>query len=421
MSEPEDRVAEIADPTGAPTQSRRIVWAVGVVGVALSLFQLYGAGIEPLGLFYQRSIHLAFIMAMTFLMFPVFGSRGRGALGWAIDAVFLAAAVASGWYIVWNLDAIFARAGFWSQTDIWMGMITTVAVLEASRRAIGLANDADRGGGDPLWPRRPPRRAAVAGRMAARPPVAPRQQLRPPRGAAIPRAGGDLRPAAGRGRHLHLRLRALRRVPRGDGRGQVLHRPRLRRDGAQAGRPGQGGGAGLGRNGVDQRLGDRQCRDHRRLHDPADEAARLQARPGRRDRGRGLDRRADHPATDGRGRFPDLGIHPRSLHPYRPRLDLSGDPLPRHRLPLRPHRRDEARDGGDACGRASRRARRAQGGLAVHPAALHPDLPAGAEPVAHARRLLGDPVGRCRGRSPARRRAASSSTPAAAPPSLPPG
>ena len=138
MSEPEERIGQFVDPTGAPTQGRTIAAVIAVVAIALSLFQLYGAGIEPMGLFYQRSIHLAFIMALTFLMFPAFGGRGRGPLGWIIDGAFLAAAVTSGAYIVWNLDAIFARAGFWSQTDLWMGLITTVAVLEASRRAIGL-------------------------------------------------------------------------------------------------------------------------------------------------------------------------------------------------------------------------------------------------------------------------------------------
>ncbi|MCL3882693.1 TRAP transporter permease [Marivita sp. GX14005] len=112
---------------------------VMVIGVALSLFQLYSAGIEPLGLFYQRSIHLAFIMVLAFLIFPVFGQRRkRGVIGWAVDLAFLAASIASGGYIVWNLDAIFARAGFWSEMDIWMGILTTVTVLEASRRAIGL-------------------------------------------------------------------------------------------------------------------------------------------------------------------------------------------------------------------------------------------------------------------------------------------
>ncbi len=126
------------DVTGAPGQPRPVIWAVGAVGVALSLFQLYAAGIEPLGLFYQRSIHLAFIMVLAFLMFPLTGSRRRGLLGWAVDAAFIVAAASSGAYISWNLDAIFSRAGFWTETDIWMGIVTTITLLEAARRAVGL-------------------------------------------------------------------------------------------------------------------------------------------------------------------------------------------------------------------------------------------------------------------------------------------
>jgi TRAP transporter 4TM/12TM fusion protein len=45
--------------------------------------------------------------------------------------------VASGGYIAFFLDEIIARAGFWSQTDIWMGIVATVTVLEAARRAVG--------------------------------------------------------------------------------------------------------------------------------------------------------------------------------------------------------------------------------------------------------------------------------------------
>ncbi|SES36211.1 TRAP transporter, 4TM/12TM fusion protein [Tranquillimonas rosea] len=138
MSDTQESARETADPTGAPSQGRTIAWVIAAVGVALSLFQLYGAGIEPLGLFYQRSIHLAFVMALTFLMYPAFGQRGRGAVGWIIDGAFLVGAITSGAYIVWNLDAIFSRAGFWSETDVWMGILTTVTLLEASRRAIGL-------------------------------------------------------------------------------------------------------------------------------------------------------------------------------------------------------------------------------------------------------------------------------------------
>ena len=55
-----------------------------------------------------------------------------------MDAVFLTAAFLSGFYIFYFLDDIIDRAGWWSQTDIIMGIIATIAVLEASRRVVGL-------------------------------------------------------------------------------------------------------------------------------------------------------------------------------------------------------------------------------------------------------------------------------------------
>ncbi len=118
-------------------QPRAALAAIAVVGVALSLFQLWSAGVQPLGLFYQRSIHLSFVLALSILMFPVWGPRARGAGGWLIDLVLLTAAVASGGYIAVFLDQIIDRAGFWTSTDIAMGVIATLTVLEASRRAVG--------------------------------------------------------------------------------------------------------------------------------------------------------------------------------------------------------------------------------------------------------------------------------------------
>ncbi len=120
-------------------QPRPVLWLIAAVAVSLSLFQLYTAGIKPLGLFYQRPAHLGFVLVLAFLIFPVFGqTRPRGLLGWIIDAGFIVAGFLSGFYIIWNLDAIIARAGWWSQTDIIVGIVCTVAVLEASRRAVGL-------------------------------------------------------------------------------------------------------------------------------------------------------------------------------------------------------------------------------------------------------------------------------------------
>ncbi|MCL7930256.1 TRAP transporter permease [Halomonas llamarensis] len=127
-------------PGGNIRQPHAVLWCITLVAVGLSLFQLYSAGIQPLGLFYQRSIHLALVMMLAFLMFPAFGpTRGRGVAGWAIDAIFFTGALITGGYLVLFLDDIISRAGFWSQTDIVVACIATVTVLEASRRAVGMS------------------------------------------------------------------------------------------------------------------------------------------------------------------------------------------------------------------------------------------------------------------------------------------
>ncbi|WP_019956124.1 TRAP transporter permease [Yoonia vestfoldensis] len=120
-------------------QPRPILWTITLVAITMSLFQMYTAGIEPLGLFYQRSAHLGFVLFLAFLIFPVTGAtRPRGSIGWIIDAVCLTAAFLSGFYIFYFLDDIIERAGWWTATDITMGIIATIAVLEASRRVVGL-------------------------------------------------------------------------------------------------------------------------------------------------------------------------------------------------------------------------------------------------------------------------------------------
>lgn len=120
--------------------AKPVLLLISAVAIALSLFQLYTAGFATLNLFYQRGIHLTLILVLAFLLFPAFGrDRRRGAIGWIIDGAMIAGAVYSGHYLVWNLDAIINRAGFWTQTDVIAGTIGVLVLLEATRRVVGLA------------------------------------------------------------------------------------------------------------------------------------------------------------------------------------------------------------------------------------------------------------------------------------------
>ncbi|SPJ24919.1 TRAP transporter permease [Palleronia abyssalis] len=117
-------------------QPKLALGLISVIGIALSLFQLYAAGIQPLGLFYQRPIHLGFILVLCFLIYPVTGERPRGALGWAIDLPLVLGGVLVGYWVPANIDAI-ANAIFPRTQDVAVGIVTALLVLEASRRAIG--------------------------------------------------------------------------------------------------------------------------------------------------------------------------------------------------------------------------------------------------------------------------------------------
>ncbi|MGB7336375.1 MAG: TRAP transporter permease [Salaquimonas sp.] len=121
----------------AGQQSFFVLKVIMVIGIALSLFQLYAAGIQPLGLFFQRPIHLGFILVLCFLIFPVTGKRPRGAMGWIIDASLILCSVLVGLWVPMNIDAI-ASAIVPRDQDVVVGIITTLVVLEAARRAIGL-------------------------------------------------------------------------------------------------------------------------------------------------------------------------------------------------------------------------------------------------------------------------------------------
>jgi TRAP transporter 4TM/12TM fusion protein len=109
---------------------------VVLLAVVLGAFQLYTAGFRPLNLFYQRGFHLLVILLITFLAFPI-GRRKRGLVGWLIDLPFLAGALYGGGYLIYNLDAIINRSGFFIQADVTAGIIMVIVLLEAARRVIG--------------------------------------------------------------------------------------------------------------------------------------------------------------------------------------------------------------------------------------------------------------------------------------------
>jgi TRAP transporter 4TM/12TM fusion protein len=130
-----DTTTEAAEqPSGQP---RLILRLIAVIGIALSLFQLWAAGVQPLGLFYQRPIHLGFILVLCFLIYPLGGTgKARGPVGYVVDGVLVLASIAVGAWVPMNIDTI-ANAIFPRDIDVAMGVLTALLVMEAARRAVG--------------------------------------------------------------------------------------------------------------------------------------------------------------------------------------------------------------------------------------------------------------------------------------------
>jgi TRAP transporter 4TM/12TM fusion protein len=111
-----------------------------VIGVALSLFQLYTAGMVAMTAMRQRSIFLTCILAMTFLTKPMYKGARKDRLNVAmvVDLILIAISIFVGLYIFIDLQGIFERQGDWSQWDFRVGVAVVLLVLEATRRVIGL-------------------------------------------------------------------------------------------------------------------------------------------------------------------------------------------------------------------------------------------------------------------------------------------
>lgn len=110
---------------------------VSVIAILFSCFQLYTAifGILPAQL--QRSIHLAFVFALVYLLYPARKSSKRDKFG-VLDMVLAAVGVGVAMYISLNFEALLMRAGDQNTLDIIIGIAAIILVLEGARRVVGL-------------------------------------------------------------------------------------------------------------------------------------------------------------------------------------------------------------------------------------------------------------------------------------------
>jgi len=107
---------------------------VAAVAVVMSLFHLYTAYaiVRPEHL---RAIHVAFVLLLTFLVFPI-GKRFRHRVTWW-DWLLALGGVATAAYLIAGGDEFFDRSILPTDWDIVFGVLLMALVLEAMRRTTG--------------------------------------------------------------------------------------------------------------------------------------------------------------------------------------------------------------------------------------------------------------------------------------------
>lgn len=107
------------------------------IAVAASLYHLFYAYFHPFFALDHRVIHWGFMSALIFLFYPAsknFSPKNRPSV---MDFVFLILSVGLCVWIFSNSYLILKRAGSYQPTDVLMGSILVLIVLEAGRRSVG--------------------------------------------------------------------------------------------------------------------------------------------------------------------------------------------------------------------------------------------------------------------------------------------
>ena len=114
-------------------------WDKFIVGILICFtsFQIYTAvtGTFPAQL--QRMIHLGFVICLAYLLYPA-TKKGRRDKIFILDYVFAGVFFGIVMYYLLNYNALINRSGAYNTTDIIVGAIGVVLVMEACRRVVGL-------------------------------------------------------------------------------------------------------------------------------------------------------------------------------------------------------------------------------------------------------------------------------------------
>jgi len=111
---------------------------IALVALAFSTYQLVIAGFSPLSSLPTRSIHVGFLLALSFLIYPIAKSADRRRIPFYDAALAVIAFTLALYHLAFESELI-QRSGDPSTTDLVVGTIFIILVFEAARRVLGVA------------------------------------------------------------------------------------------------------------------------------------------------------------------------------------------------------------------------------------------------------------------------------------------
>jgi TRAP transporter 4TM/12TM fusion protein len=116
-----------------PLPTQRVIFAVGVL---FSTFQLYTATFNPVSSMVVRTVHVGFLLTLTYLLFGYSQTRSRRSVPW-YDWILAALSFVTGLYYWWFEYDLILRAGDPTELDLVVGVLIIALVFEGARRIMG--------------------------------------------------------------------------------------------------------------------------------------------------------------------------------------------------------------------------------------------------------------------------------------------
>lgn len=109
---------------------------VSVIAICFALYHLYAAYAIPFVTLKHRSLHVAVVLCLIYLLYPGWKKASRKKLSLLDVVMALASLGTAGYIFIYYLDIV-NRGGIPSTLDVTFATITCLLVLEASRRVAG--------------------------------------------------------------------------------------------------------------------------------------------------------------------------------------------------------------------------------------------------------------------------------------------